>query len=170
MLGIDENRSFYNENPYHIPIIVGYRREVVRFSNERCPQIQYRAPCGRRLRNIYEVYRYLSDTESQLDIDLFTFSTGFALFRKSSPVKARLYIPDISHGLEPQPISCVNTVDDSDLGNVIYKNARFPHPDVEFSPDPEFLPCCDCTDNCANSENCSCQQLTIEACDAIRMV
>ncbi len=92
------------------------------------------------------------------------------MVRKSSPLKARFYIPDISQGLELQPISCVNTVDETNLGNVRYSNVRFPHEEVCFKIDPEFLSCCDCTDNCANSEYCACQQLTIEASDTVRKV
>jgi len=76
-----------DKNPFHIPIYVGYRRELLRTPKDKNqkPKILYRAPCGRRLRDINEVYNYLMITESQLDIDLFTFRAHFALFRKSSP-------------------------------------------------------------------------------------
>lgn len=33
----------------------------------------YRAPCGRRLRNIQEVHKYLRMTKSDMSVDLFDF-------------------------------------------------------------------------------------------------
>ena len=173
MSAIAESKKFYDQNPFYIPIMVGYRRELLRTNDQELHQrlrVTYRAPCGRRLRDIFEVWNYLRITKSELDIDLFTFTPGFSLFRKSDPLRAKFYVPDITNGEEPQPISCVNTIDFKDLGPVIYKAERFPHPDVSFCPDPDFLSCCDCTDNCENVNTCSCQQLTLEASDAVRYV
>lgn len=66
--------------------------------------------------------------------------------------------------MEAKPISCVNTIDGTDLGCFQYSNVRFPHKEAvnKFNTDPNFLSCCDCTDNCLNSKTCACQRLSIE--------
>ena len=165
-----EIQKFYDRNPFQIPIQVGYRREYLHTS-ERKIKVVYRAPCGRRLRDIFEVFKYLQITNSSLDIDLFTFRPSVQLFRKSEPLKAFFHVPDITNGLEDMPISCVNTINNQDLGNVIYRNDRFPHRDVHIEDifDDGFLACCDCTDNCSSDE-CACKRLTFEASETLRYV
>ena len=62
-------------NPLAIPILMDWKREVVKRrgkTNKR--DVYYRTPCNRRLRNMTEVLRYLNLTgESSLNVDHFTF-------------------------------------------------------------------------------------------------
>jgi histone-lysine N-methyltransferase SETDB1 len=61
------------ENPLAIPIKLGWQRIISKFHNNGRRQIFYKAPCGRRLRSLDEVHRYLRVTHSALEIDFFNF-------------------------------------------------------------------------------------------------
>lgn len=50
----------------------GWTRLAIRSRNKK--EIQYKAPCGRRVRNIEEVHQYLRQTESEMTVDLFDFN------------------------------------------------------------------------------------------------
>ena len=80
--------------------------------------VNYMAPCGRVLRSISELDRYLFVTDSKLTIDMFSFDvklyTNREFVANRSGQSCRLAIDDISMGGERVPISCVNCVDDSE--------------------------------------------------------
>ena len=145
--------------------MAGWKRQKFKFSNHGKSEIAYRAPCGRKLRSLDEVFKYIRITKSTLDIDYFTFSTGLKLYKTQNKLTVRYFIEDISNGLEPQPISCVNTIDDSVIEGVTYCNVRFMHENLKFKIGQEFKSCCDCEDNCANKITCPCQKLTYDMTD-----
>ena len=47
--------------------------------------VDYRSPCGRRLRNMDEVHRYLRLTGSQLGVHLFSFDCRVECFKEFKP-------------------------------------------------------------------------------------
>ena len=49
----------------------------------------YRAPCGRRMRDISDVDKYLALTDSLLTIDLFSFEPGLKTDTEYEPRKVR---------------------------------------------------------------------------------
>ena len=64
-------------NPLLVPILFGWQRHISTqskecYSNNR-RSVNYVAPCGRRLRSISEIDRYLYLTNSMLTIDMFSF-------------------------------------------------------------------------------------------------
>ena len=154
-------------NPFFFPLFLGFRYDA-----SNC---LYISPCGIQLKSLEEVQQYLVATECLLDIDCFTFErVNFSNDKISSPHAHFTFIPDISNGLEFQPISLINFTDQSTLDpeftyiadRILDKMTGYQKiithtvdEDVEEA-DP-FLPCCDCTDNCSNADTCACIQSTI---------
>ena len=67
-------------------MLLGWTREIIKQNRSKHPmEVIYRAPCGRRLRNLEEVHRYLRLTESQLGVDLFTFDSRVQCFIQFEP-------------------------------------------------------------------------------------
>lgn len=141
----------------------GWSREVAKQRHGERLSIIYRAPCGRRMRNMDEVHRYLRLTESQLGVDLFCFDNFVHCFTEFEPEVVYSKINDITYGKENVRVSCVNSIDRSNPEYVEYSTERIPREDVNLNLDPNFLVCCDCTDDCQNKEKCQCWQLTITA-------
>ena len=61
----------------------GWARDVVKKIEQTI--VVYRAPCGRRLRNMNEVHRYLRWTGSKLGVDLFSFDCRVECFKEFEP-------------------------------------------------------------------------------------
>ena len=76
---------FADHNPLSIPMQCGWLREVTKQSFGGNPRILYRAPCGRRLRNMDEVHRYLRFTGCQLSVDLFCYDAAIRCFSEFEP-------------------------------------------------------------------------------------
>lgn len=171
-----ENISKYRDvNPYAIPVICGWDRQVCIISNAKMKhkrEIFYIAPCGRRLRNIEEVNRFLESTDSGLSIDLFTFYPKLTLYSDLNGKRTQgcyYYEADVAKGTENHSLSCINWVnDDSITPGFEYWPTRFPGRDISLEIDPHFLMCCDCTDNCQDRSKCDCQRLTSEAYELVR--
>ncbi|XP_068203468.1 histone-lysine N-methyltransferase eggless-like isoform X1 [Palaemon carinicauda] len=151
-------------SPLLHPIIQGWSRLVVKQKRKAITknEIYYVTPCGLRLRNIEEVSRYIVNTESNLEIDCFTFETGIEISHEWEPFKKILFIEDITDGEENVKISCVNSLDDIAPIKLLYSNVRLPTEHVPLNLDQGFLVCCDCLDNCQNKDKCACRQLTIQ--------
>lgn len=66
-------KDMKGENPLIIPMKLGWQRQIAKFNNNGRRQVFYIAPCGRRLRSLEEVHRYLRVTKSNLEIDFFNF-------------------------------------------------------------------------------------------------
>ncbi len=62
-----------NNSPLLVPILLGWERQLTKHKCQGRRTVFYAAPCGRRLRNLDEVHRYLKMTESNLEIDFFNF-------------------------------------------------------------------------------------------------
>ncbi|KAI9552321.1 hypothetical protein GHT06_022686 [Daphnia sinensis] len=153
-----------NVNPFSIPMRWGWARELAKKrQGGRSLIVFYRAPCGRRMRNLAEVHRYLRITGSELGIDLFCFDSLVQCFKEFKPDIIYCQIKDISYGKENVRVSCVNSVDRQNPLFVDYCTERIPRKGVKMNLDPNFLICCDCTDDCQDKEKCQCWQLTINA-------
>ncbi|KAK4470526.1 hypothetical protein MN116_006071 [Schistosoma mekongi] len=153
-------------NPLEIPFRCGWlSRYLAKYdppTNNKC-NIIYSAPCGRSLRSMHEVERFLDKTDSQLTADLFSFDSTLVINQEFRAEKTLTNIADLSYGKENVPVHCVNSVDNEVPGYIDYTPQRQPIGNVPLLKDSKFLVCCDCTDNCRDRNKCSCQQLTIEA-------
>lgn len=152
-------------SPLMKPILRNWRRQISKERKRTVSRniISYTAPCGRRLRSIEEVFRFLRLSESDLEIDFFSFDFAIDPTNEWEPAKKNVQIPDISYGIENIPISCVNSLDKANPTSLIYCNVRQPTEHVNLNLDPAFLVCCSCTDDCQDKTRCECWQLTIEA-------
>jgi histone-lysine N-methyltransferase SETDB1 len=64
----------------------GWSREIGKQRNSSLNVIVfYRAPCGRRMRNMDELHQYLRITNSELGVDLFCFDNRIDCFREFQP-------------------------------------------------------------------------------------
>ena len=171
-----------DENPLSIPMLWGWARPVSKKKDIKNPIVNYRTPCGRMLRNMYEVHLYLRLTGSQLGVDLFSFDCRIECFKEFEPDIVYTFIDgnpsfnlfqtipvyhfcvdlDITSGVENVKLSCVSSFERSEPPVVKYTTSRIPRDGVEINMKPEFLVCCDCTDDCQDKERCQCWQLTIQ--------
>lgn len=124
----------------------------------------HQAPCGRSLRNMYEVHHYLRETYSPFNVDLFEFEVEVQCLSeyKVDQKAIKWQSLDLSEGREPMPVSCVNYYDVSLPPSCVYSTERTPTEGVNLNLDEEFLACCDCEDDCLNKLKCQCWQLTIQ--------
>ncbi|XP_060568067.1 histone-lysine N-methyltransferase SETDB1-like isoform X2 [Ruditapes philippinarum] len=158
----DDPEKLKGNNPLLIPLFYGWERHVAKTKPYGRRVVFYRAPCGRRLRNLDEVDSFLEITKSGLSIDNFCCDAELHVHHEFIPVKTFCDIKDISYGKENVVISCVNGIDRQYPDYVDYSNQRIPASGVKLNLDPNFLECCDCEDNCRDRTKCRCQQLTIE--------
>ncbi|XP_043220666.1 histone-lysine N-methyltransferase eggless-like isoform X1 [Amphibalanus amphitrite] len=148
-------------NPLLMPMMSGWIREIVRHRTSK-RTVLYRAPCGRRLRSLDEVFHFLSITGCRLEIDCFCFDFWVHCFTEFEPARKFCSIKDISYGKENVPVSCVNSLNRDYPDYVEYSTRRLPTDGVHLNLDADFLTCCDCTDDCQDKERCSCWQQTIQ--------
>lgn len=157
-----DEKKHKNNNPFLIPIILGWRRLLTKHRNHGRRTIFYLAPCGRRIRTLEEILKYLRITECLLEIDFFTFDWWVHVYNEFKPERELCSIKDVSYGKENVPISCVNSLDKNFPEYVEYSRVRLPQKDVNINTDENFLVCCDCTDDCQDKSKCACWQLTIQ--------
>ncbi|XP_076063214.1 histone-lysine N-methyltransferase eggless-like isoform X2 [Oratosquilla oratoria] len=159
--------EYKGKSPLAFPIYYNWRRQVVKCRHSRRgfaqTRVFYVAPCGRRLRSIEEVLKYLRKTRSVLEIDCFSFEKGVDISNYWEPSKKLMWKEDISCGEENVKISCVNSLDEHAPPLLIYSSVRLPTSSVRLNLDPGFLVCCDCEDDCQDKSRCACWQLTIES-------
>ncbi|KAG7295605.1 hypothetical protein JYU34_021874 [Plutella xylostella] len=67
-------RELRTYNPLARPLLSGWERQIVRYKGRK--EVMYRAPCGRRLRDMRELHAYLRATQSDMTVDLFHFGAG----------------------------------------------------------------------------------------------
>ncbi|XP_065343367.1 histone-lysine N-methyltransferase eggless isoform X1 [Cloeon dipterum] len=165
---VQEDENSYKEgdrmscNPMLIPLKQGWGREITTFRNTKM-QVFYRGPCGRRLRNMQEVMRYLRVTKSNLCADLFSFETALKIENSFNVENPLFFIKDISYGSENVKIPCVNTINYNEYPTYVnYSTVRTPSAKTYIDPDPGFLVCCDCTDDCLDKSKCACHQLSVQ--------
>ncbi|XP_050083357.1 histone-lysine N-methyltransferase eggless [Anopheles aquasalis] len=144
------------------PLLCGWERQVCKSRFKKIPSVVYRGPCGRRMRSMAEVHRYLRITKATLNVDNFEFDPQLRVFAEYRPQYLVVDIPDVSNGLEYTPVSCVNYFDDTKPPPCEYSTKRIPTEGVDLNLDENFLVCCDCEDDCFDKSKCQCWQLTIE--------
>ena len=174
------NHMLGRENPFAIPLILGWRREVrahefiTRTQTETDSHIYYRAPCGKSISSAEEAHRFLSLTRSTIPVDLFAFDPDLEVHCIQKDIGCFYYNPDLSNGVEDSTISVVNELEDAGPEPFVYRKVftladdtqykiatkESYDPENEAPFDPDFMSCCSCTDNCEDSDNCECQALT----------
>uniref|UniRef100_A0A1B0DMP7 Uncharacterized protein n=1 Tax=Phlebotomus papatasi TaxID=29031 RepID=A0A1B0DMP7_PHLPP len=145
-------------NPLAKPLLSGWERKIYRVKTRR--YVIYKAPCGRSLRGIEEVHKYLRLTDCNLNVDNYDFDPSVHCLAEYVIDSAIVRQSDISNSVETMPIACVNCYDETVPPPCIYANHRIPTEGVHLNLDPEFLVGCDCTDDCMDKSKCSCWNLT----------
>lgn len=149
------------ENPLQLPIRCHFQRRHAKTSSRSSAlHVNYKAPCGRSLRNMREVFRYLLETECNfLYTDNFSFNTYVQLTRNYPKQDGVVYEVDISNGVESVPISFCNEIDGSKLPQFKYRKRVWPRAYyLNFSS--IFSDSCDCSEGCVDIKKCACLQLT----------
>ncbi|XP_045770387.1 uncharacterized protein LOC123870932 isoform X2 [Maniola jurtina] len=157
VLALKDLRTY---NPLAKPLLSGWERQIVRFKGNKV--VMYVAPCGRRLRSVRELHRYLRATDADMPVDLFDFSPTTHCLAEFVLNKCFVGKKDLSHGKEIVPVPCVNYYDDSLPEFCSYNTERTPTAGVPLNLDPEFLCGCDCEDDCEDKTKCACWQMTLE--------
>lgn len=153
------SNNLKNYSPIAKPLLCGWERQIVKTKQKK--MIMYKAPCGRRLRNIIELHRYLRITGCPLGVECFDFDVNLHCLAEYVVEKAIYQIPDISEGKEGVPVPCVNYFDDTTPPPMKYSAVRIATEGVNLNLEEEFLCGCDCEDDCLNKLKCACQNLTI---------
>lgn len=151
--------SLRGYNPLSKPLLCGWHRSSYRYKGKRI--VAYRAPCGRTLRSMYELHRYLRSIGSDMSVDMFDFDFWVHCLAEFVLDKTYRSKRDVSNGVEHVPIPCVNYVDNTMPDFCNYSTQREPKEGVSLNLDDEFLCGCDCEDDCADRSKCACWQLTI---------
>jgi histone-lysine N-methyltransferase SETDB1 len=154
-------------NPLLMPALNGWQREICNQSKNSSSGtkkwINYIAPCGRMLRSTGEVDKYLSQTDSRLTIDMFSFDYYILINREYEANARFLKKEDITEGKENVHISCVNCVDNVEPPKFKYSAVRIAGKGVPLDIDPTKMDGCDCVDNCRDRLKCACWRKTFEA-------
>ncbi|XP_070327357.1 histone-lysine N-methyltransferase SETDB2 isoform X6 [Odocoileus virginianus] len=154
--------TFKGENPLQLPIKCHFqRRHAKTNSHSSALHVSYKTPCGRSLRNMEEVFRYLLETECNfLFTDNFSFNTYVQLTRNYPKKEEIVSDVDISNGVESVPISFCNEVDNRELPQFKYRKTMWPRACYLNSFSNMFTDSCDCSEGCVDITKCACLQLT----------
>ncbi|XP_055641040.1 histone-lysine N-methyltransferase eggless [Toxorhynchites rutilus septentrionalis] len=155
---ITHNLKSYS--PLAKPLLSGWERQLCKMKYKKV-FVVYRAPCGRRLRNMYELHKYIRMTKATLNVDNFDFDPMVHCLAEYVIENHIYHNPDISDGREFMAVPCVNYFDDSKPPPCIYSTERIPSEGVKLNLDTDFLCGCDCEDDCLDKTRCQCWQLTI---------
>ncbi|XP_005585910.3 histone-lysine N-methyltransferase SETDB2 isoform X1 [Macaca fascicularis] len=150
------------ENPLQLPIKCHFqRRHAKTNSHSSALHVSYKTPCGRSLRNVEEVFRYLLETECNfLFTDNFSFNTYVQLARNYPKQKEVVSDVDISNGVESMPISFCNEIDSRKLPKFKYRKTVWPRTYYLTNFSSMFTDSCDCSEGCIDITKCACLQLT----------
>ncbi|XP_016060942.1 PREDICTED: histone-lysine N-methyltransferase SETDB2 isoform X1 [Miniopterus natalensis] len=154
--------SFKGENPLQLPITCHFqRRHAKTNSHSSALHVSYKTPCGRSLRNIKEVFRFLLETECNfLFTDNFSFNTYVQLTRNYPKQEEIVSDLDISNGVELVPISFCNEIDSRKLPHFKYRKTMWPRAYYLNSFSNMFTDSCDCSEGCVDITKCACLQMT----------
>uniref|UniRef100_A0A182W7G5 Histone-lysine N-methyltransferase n=1 Tax=Anopheles minimus TaxID=112268 RepID=A0A182W7G5_9DIPT len=154
-----------NMHPYPLlarPLVTGWERYFCYIrGSKKTAEVMYRAPCGRRLRNMQEIHHYLRVTESTLNVEHFDFESEIKALATFKAENFFFECKDISFGAELVPVHCVNNYENQQPPPCEYSTERIPTEGVNLNLDKEFLCGCDCEDDCLDKSKCQCWQLTI---------
>ena len=166
-LSAKEHESTYGMNRFVVPFICGWNRLYkIRFDHTK--QMFYLSPCGKKLFDIETIFDYLQQTGSILQIDQFNLDSNFVIEEDELPQhKYYVFKDDISNGVEVQPVSMINTIDERCPPAFEYIAEREISPNVKIDFNQNFLVCCNCVDDCRDATNCACQRLTMESASII---
>lgn len=169
---------FLGQNPLKVPLICHFQRHCAKplmlyVQPELDSDVIYKAPCGRSLCCMDDVYRFLQQTKSLrvLQQTNFSFNPQVLPERQAQPKPPTPASPspatsvferDISRGVEAVPVTLCNDLDGVRPKEFRYRKDRWPH-GCFLSKAPYFLTCCDCTDGCTDRSSCSCLQLSLKA-------
>lgn len=159
LIQLKHNLSSYS--PLSKPLLSGFDRQIckTRFNKK---YVLYRAPCGRRIRDMDEMHRYLRMTDCDLNVDNFTFDPLIHCLAEYVIEQYVVKKPDLSLGIEKMPVQLINQYDTTQPPPCTYSAKRIPTEGVNLVLDPEFMCGCDCTDDCADKSKCACWQLTLQ--------
>ncbi|XP_060250326.1 histone-lysine N-methyltransferase SETDB2 isoform X9 [Ovis aries] len=154
--------TFKGENPLQLPVKCHFqRRHAKTNSHSSALHVSYKTPCGRSLRNMEEVFRYLLETECNfLFTDNFSFNTYVQLTRNYPKEEEIVSDVDISNGVESVPISFCNEIDNRKLPQFKYRKTMWPRAYYLNSFSSMFTDSCDCSEGCVDITKCACLQLT----------
>ncbi|XP_036155096.1 histone-lysine N-methyltransferase SETDB2 isoform X1 [Myotis myotis] len=154
--------TFKGENPLQLPITCHFqRRHAKTNSHSSALHVSYKTPCGRSLRNMEEVFRYLLETECNvLFTDNFSFNTYVQLTRNYPKQEEIVSVLDISNGVELVPISFCNEIDSRKLPHFKYRKTMWPRAYYLNSFSNMFTDSCDCSEGCIDITKCACLQMT----------
>ncbi|XP_042661973.1 histone-lysine N-methyltransferase SETDB2 isoform X2 [Tyto alba] len=163
--------SYKGENPLKIPILFHFQRRHAKADClSKSLDVNYKAPCGRSLRNFQDVKNYLFETECNfLFVDHFSFNTYVLLGRNTVNPEPLVFDSDISNGAESMPISFCNDLDRARLPYFKYRRASWPRGYYLNNFSSMFVDSCDCTDGCIDRSKCACLQLTARGCSKISL-
>ncbi|XP_031638664.1 histone-lysine N-methyltransferase met-2-like [Contarinia nasturtii] len=134
------------------PFATGWHRNVNK-------KVIYRAPCGLSLQNIKSVHKYLTNTDSKLNVNSFEFNKNCEIAPiDTDTAKDTVKPKDISHGMENLPVTICGEMTSVSFNYT--KDYKFDYIDEEPTNNLGRTGC-DCTD-CSDKSRCSCFQLTIE--------
>lgn len=154
---ITHNLSTYS--PLSKPLLSGWERQICKAKGKK--SVVYKAPCGRRLRNMSELHRYLRMTKCSLNVENFDYDFMIHCLAEYVIDTSIINKPDISEGVENMLVPCVNYYDTTMPPPCVYSAKRIPTEGVHLNLDSSFMCGCDCTDDCLDKTKCQCWQLTI---------
>ncbi|KAJ6646131.1 Histone-lysine N-methyltransferase eggless, partial [Pseudolycoriella hygida] len=154
---VKHNLSSYS--PLAKPLLSGWERKILR--NKTKKTVEYRAPCGRNLRNMSELHTYLRATKCSLNVDNFDFDSLIHCLAEYVIDSAIFQKADLSDGCEPMVVPCVNYYDNTMPPPCVYSAKRVPNDGVNLNLDTDFMCGCDCEDDCIDKTKCQCWQLTL---------
>lgn len=142
--------TFKGENPLQLPVKCHFqRRHAKTNSHSSALHVSYKTPCGRSLRNVEEVFRYLLETDCNfLFTDNFSFNTYVQLTRNYPKQEEIVSDVDISNGVELVPISFSNEIDNRKLPLFKYRKTMWPRAYYLNSFSNMFTDSCDCSEGC----------------------
>ncbi|KAM6177798.1 histone-lysine N-methyltransferase SETDB2 [Rhynchocyon petersi] len=154
--------TFKGENPLQLPTKCHFqRRHSKTNSHSSALHVSYRTPCGRSLRNVEEVFRYLIETDCNfLFTDNFSFNTYVQLTRNYPKQEEIVSEVDISSGVESVPVSFCNEIDNRKLPHFKYRKTMWPRAYYLNNFSNMFTDSCDCSEGCIDIAKCACLQLT----------
>lgn len=154
---ITHNLSTYS--PLSKPLLSGWERQICKAKGKK--SVVYKAPCGRRLRNMADLHRYLRLTDCALNVENFDYDFMIHCLAEYVIDTWIINKPDISEGVESMVVPCVNYYDNTMPPPCVYSAKRIPTEGVNLVLDDSFMCGCDCTDDCLDKTKCQCWQLTI---------
>ncbi|NWR51140.1 SETB2 methyltransferase, partial [Regulus satrapa] len=163
--------SYKGENPLKIPILFDFQRRHAKADClSKSLDVNYKAPCGRSLRNFQDVQNYLFETGCNfLFVDHFSFNTYVLLGRNTMNPEPLVFEFDISNGAESVPVSFCNYLDHARLPYFKYRKSSWPRGYYLNNFSSLFVDSCGCTDGCIDRSKCACLQLTARGCSEMSL-